>query len=1318
MRSNLENPTRQRSPEGDRDFDIGILGPFAVSENGRPLDTAGWPRRPGALLRLLAVMPDRRRLREEVADIFWPEASSEGGASNLRSTVQLLRQCLGGGDPSPIVSEKGWIGLNPSFGWHVDLEEFNRLRRQEADSGLTIEEREELTRLYRGQPLSDDQYEDWAIPVREGIQRQWREVCISAAAQCRKKGAPDGAVRWLQRQLEADPLDEETLRFMLEDLRDLGQRTEALRLFQRFAERLREELDLEPAPETVLIIERLKTTAAVPRPSRPILEVQPVEASDVPLSTRLLTQGPFLGREEELNLILSTFASSDGQPLILVSAEAGMGKTRLLAELAVRVRETTEAPVVLFGAGYEQEGRLPYGPVRDVLLQYIEAQSDSVLDSWLQGVGADLTPILPELRERFGPRFNPDGVGSADPEGQRLRLFWAVGRALGRIASRRPLLVLLDDLHWADDATVQMLHFLVRQMDGRQPGLRAMIVGAYRSDEVTIESGLVAFLRRPELEGSTVQLGPLSLENAERLIKEQLAGPASKDLSRTVYEASTGNPLFVEQIVSLLSEEDRLADGPDGRTLAEGYGLDVPHAVRDVILRRFRDVAPETREILVLAAVLGAEFRFDALEAAWDSSERLLLAALDWATDASMLDEIPAGYRFRHPLFRQVLYDSASEARRLVLHRQAGIALEVIYGTKAAEHAAELALHYSAAGRGHVENAVHFLTVAGDVSRSAFAWPEALASYEKGIALSMESETEPSSVPCELYEKAGDALMGMARYQDAHDRFSQAADRLPLGPDRTEPRRKQAVAAERQGDYGRALETLDVALTECRRSQGASRWSEAAINLSRAEVYIRTGRWKEARDLAEAAVHILGSAPSARLGLAYHVLGAAALQEGGLDQAQTFHEKSLELRRATGDDQGAAQSWSQLAQIAALRGDLERSAECHREAFSIFERIGDPAGMASSWSVLGVAASYQGRYVDAETYLHESLSIWRQIGDSGRIADCWNQLGMVAARRGDLAEAERRLEDGLASQTHPSTQAQAGTWGTLGLVAFGRGQYAKAEEWYRKSLDLQEQSGDQFGFALGLMGLGLVQQYRGDLAGAEAFYRRCIDLQERLGGLPWIGYAMCGLGDVARERGDLDTALGLCRQSRRLAHRLDLHDLEALAALAQARVFLAAGRARAPQTLIARAMALAADNNSTKTSAEASLAMAEFRILQSDHAGARTAAQDALETANTSLLVREQGLAHRVLGQVALAEGSFEAAERELRLADEVLAHIEARLESARVWILLSRVLAINSKLIEAVKLVKRALKVFEGVGATLDAAGAARVLAALREPD
>jgi DNA-binding SARP family transcriptional activator len=236
-------------------FTVGVLGGFSISCDGVALDVDAWPRRGASLLRLLAVTPGHRRLREEVMETLWPETSPGMGGANLRCALYRVRRTLHPSIPPPIVSTSGWVSLNPACTWRIDLDRFEALVDCAGDD---LERLAEATALVPADLLVEDRYAVWAEPVREHITRQWRAICLRLARLQGRCRPHQDAVRWCERVLERDPMDEEALRALLACLGAAERGSEALRRYDRFVRQLQAELEIPPSPETLALAARLK----------------------------------------------------------------------------------------------------------------------------------------------------------------------------------------------------------------------------------------------------------------------------------------------------------------------------------------------------------------------------------------------------------------------------------------------------------------------------------------------------------------------------------------------------------------------------------------------------------------------------------------------------------------------------------------------------------------------------------------------------------------------------------------------------------------------------------------------------------------------------------------------------------------------------------------------------------------------------------------------------------------------------------------------------------------------------------------------------
>jgi DNA-binding SARP family transcriptional activator len=193
-----------------------------VERDGAPLDTNHWPRAVQTLFKLLLIAPRHEYRREAAIDLLWPESSPEAGAGSMRHALHVLRQQLGGGDPSLVISQHGWLRLHPDYRWDIDIDRFETLASAAGDD---VEEIESALSLYIGEPLVENRYDDWATPPRERAQRTWRDLALRLAGLYRNLGRPQQGLTWCERVVEADPLDEQAVQAMLQILDDLGKRT-------------------------------------------------------------------------------------------------------------------------------------------------------------------------------------------------------------------------------------------------------------------------------------------------------------------------------------------------------------------------------------------------------------------------------------------------------------------------------------------------------------------------------------------------------------------------------------------------------------------------------------------------------------------------------------------------------------------------------------------------------------------------------------------------------------------------------------------------------------------------------------------------------------------------------------------------------------------------------------------------------------------------------------------------------------------------------------------------------------------------------------
>ncbi len=473
-----------------------------------------------------------------------------------------------------------------------------------------------------------------------------------------------------------------------------------------------------------------------------------------------LTGGEFVGRQQEMGKlkgVLEDALSGQGQVLMLVG-EPGIGKTRTAQELAAYAE--TRGAQVLWGWCYEEEGAPPFWPWLQPIRAYVQQRDPEQLQSEMGPGAADIAEVVSEVRGKL-PSLEPPIA--LQPEQARFRLFDSITTFLKNAAQSQPLMLVLDDLHWADKPSLLLLQFLVRQLTESH----LLVVGCYRDLELSRQHPLseaLAQLSHLPVFQRELLLG-MSQEDTGQFIELTARMRPSPQLVETIYARTEGNPFFLKEMTRLLSERGEL--GATG--IGGPEGIRIPQGVREVIGQRLNRLSESCHQVLTIASVIGRELEFRLLSLVSSGvSEEQLLAVMDEALAAHLVEELPGGrerYRFSHALIQQTLAEELSTSRKVRWHARIGKALEELYGADVEVHAAELVYHFAKAESVlGTEKLVRYSLLAGERALAAYAWEEAREYFQRGL--------EAKGVPPNGVEVARDAeeaalLFGMGRAQSA-----------------------------------------------------------------------------------------------------------------------------------------------------------------------------------------------------------------------------------------------------------------------------------------------------------------------------------------------------------------------------------------------------------------------------------------------------------------------------------------------------------------------------------------------------------------------
>lgn len=748
-------------------LDVRILGPLEVAYAGQLL--ALKPAKGRALLALLTLDPARPLSVDRLTDELWAGEPPKSAPASVRVLVSRLREAFAAvGAQGALVTRAPGYALDVSPD-QVDARRFEvLLQRGRGELAADDPERAAATlrdalALWRGPALSD--VSDAPAAAAEAARLDELRLLavedrLSADLACGRHNAVLGEVESLVR---AHPFRERLWATRMLVLYRCGRQADALAAYTELRGRLVDELGIEPSHEVrelqaaILAQDPVLTVAQRPQPPRAMSlpgggadELPPAEARaaaaavafDLPKELQAPADAVFVGRAAELERLSALWrdAMAGGSRVAMLAGEPGIGKTRLAGEVVRQAHD--DGAIVLFGRCDEDLG-VPYQPFAQALRAYAAAIPTGLLAAQAGRAAGDLARLVPELGEQL---LGAQAATSGDPEHARDRLFAAVASLLAAVSRARPVVLVLDDLHWADKPSLLMLRHLLRSREE----IRALVLGTYRDTELDRAHPLAEVLAdlRSDLQIERIRLKGLEADAVGAYFESAAGQPlGTKDaaLARALHESTEGNPFFLGEVLRHLVESGVVRE-EDGHWVAIGEvaSVGLPEGVRDVIGRRLMRLSEAANRALVVASVIGSSFGLSVLERVPDSGgdPDRLLDALEEALRAGLIAEAEASrYAFSHVLIRQTLYAELTATRRARLHRRVGEAIEQSQDPDA--HVEALAHHFAeAALDGQIGKAGNYLLAAGRRALERLAHEQAVAQLERGVEL---LELEPSA---------------------------------------------------------------------------------------------------------------------------------------------------------------------------------------------------------------------------------------------------------------------------------------------------------------------------------------------------------------------------------------------------------------------------------------------------------------------------------------------------------------------------------------------------------------------------------------------
>jgi len=940
------------SPE----LQVRLFGSFKLFEEGveHPLPASSHAR---SLLAYLFLVPKKTHSRLAVATLLSPDASETNARRLLNQALWHIRSSL----PGLLICGPDEIRLAPGYPLTIDVTEFEerihpylagKSRAQDALHDLS-----QAIEFYQGD-LLEGFYEDWTLLERERLREFYFQALEQLIQAYKAAHEYQQALYAALRLIRGDPLRESAQREIIRLHHLLGNGNAAIKHYQDFQQVLRNELGMDPEPETRDLVREISRRSEFHQP--PYLPETIVPTGRSLLETHVPEQLPLIGRSVEKRMILARIEAIFLQrgSIVLVEGDPGIGKTRLLQEI---------------------RRDLEWRGVQVVWSKVSQHQSTQVDDPLIQAFKSGLSPLrIEQVRSLVRPEqaglleetllsiaARPVHTASSDSvlaRDFRQGMARGLADALSLWSQVTPLVIVLEDLHWAQEDTWEMLVELVESLfTGRPAGVGILI--SIRPEEANTTPWIQAALARlPETDTYTcVDLRPLDRDASGELIRaflgiQQSLAPVEKRL----YQETGGNPLFALESLRLLYAQGRLNRGMNGswQLEPEAGPVGISPIVESTLARRIEQLPPQTVQVLQVLAVLGDFFDFASLRELCAMELTSLLASLHQLVQAHFLVETAQDYHFTHDLLLQVSYDSIPAEQRRYLHTRAGAILESLHP----EQVEVLAYHFEA---GQVaERAAFYQEKAGETACQRNAYHQAAHHFKKAIDWAVRADLAPAR-RYDLLSRH-ESILDILGERDAQKRELKAMDQL--------------VRCHQMGSEYRL--------------KAQFRWANLLYSLGQYPQSEAVAR--RALSLAECAGNEL-AVGQARLSI------GSALHGGGHDkEAVPYLQAAISHLHNAGERQAESKAWQTLTVIYADAGQFSRAMEANEASLVLNRLLDDRPALTKNLVMTGWILLEQGNYDCVERYCQEALQISRSLGDRldealafDILGDLWAELGLV-----------------------------------------------------------------------------------------------------------------------------------------------------------------------------------------------------------------------------------------------------------------------------------------------------------------------------------
>ncbi len=942
-----------------------------------------------------------------------------------------------------------------------------------------------------------------------------------------------------------------------------------------------------------------------------------------------LFKAQLVGRDhefEQLVELVDQLKSGFGS-LALLKGEAGVGKSRLVEELLTHLKFTEVR--IFKGHCYEQRN-IPYqvfSPIFDRIAAHLNRRGSSYAETIIGNTGKIIGRIFPIFNEIPYVKTLPEPA-ELPPGEEKIRLLSAIKNLFERLAAQQPCLFYLDNLHWSDEGSIELLEYLVENLLIPYEKAPIMFIGTIRSEELSENKALQRFQGKLQHRENVVMMEIKRLEQDQvGLILQQMLGMSHTPtrLTPKIFAESGGNPFFIEEVLNAMIEDGILyREGSQWQVRVDSYSqLIIPSSIKEVLKRRFRNLGEEEMDVLRWAAVIGEDFEFDVLMEAGEFDEDLLLDVIDQLLKYNLIFEKSVGmvekYIFYHGKIRDVLYDEISQRRKKRHHLKIANAIEKIHKKRLDKYIQSLAYHYY--NSPDLEKAFIYSKDAGLKAKLVFQNAEAINFFNQATQIYREQHQELS--------------------KDYYPEFIIVLTEL-------------GETQKLTGSYDEALETYQEMIRWAQERNDEKQVSIALGNLG--DIYQMKGEFKEAKERFNESIEIakrLNYKPG--IAKCLNGIGIVHLMQGDYNQAMDCYNRSLEIEKQFGNQKAIAKLYNSIGAVHFYKRAYEQALDWFTKAYQIREELGDKSDMATSINNLGSVYDLLGQKNKSIPLYKESLKIAQEIGKKNDEAMCLHNIGYYHFEQCNYQEALRYFQQAYKIKKElGNKKGQAITLTLLGSIFYFQAKYEQSLSYFNQALAIDEETEDKLDMINNMINLGDLFNTIGMVEKALQYHQMACDLAVGIGDVGTESSALAGKArDLAYMRKHPE-ALEAINTAIELSKNIGMKDKLVSACLTLADIRLELGEPGDTGDLCAQCLDLAKEVGVSYQLVDLHLTLARIMHQKKQFEDAIEAAKRALSMAQELQIPEYYWKSHLVLGNIY----------REIQKNDECLKEYKMTMEA------------------------------------------------------